>query len=51
MQFVDWEEGGGNRRTFKHFNNKINKHKKKQQPLTDDCHTQNKIQAWSSLLL
>ncbi len=26
-QFVDQEEGGGNRRTFKHFNNKINKHK------------------------
>ncbi len=26
-QFIDREEGGGNRRTFKHFNNKINKHK------------------------
>ncbi len=26
-QFVVWEGGGGNRRTFKHFNNKINKHK------------------------
>ncbi len=32
MQFVDWEEGGGNRRTFKHFNNKINKHKKSSSP-------------------
>ncbi len=26
-QFLDREEGGGNRRTFNHFNNKINKHK------------------------
>ncbi len=39
MKFLVWEEGGGNRRTFKHFNNKINKHK-----------TQAKIQAWSSLV-
>ncbi len=29
MKFLDREEGGGNRRTFKHFNNKINKHKRK----------------------
>ncbi len=28
-KFVDREEGGGNRQTFKHFNNKINKHKSK----------------------
>ncbi len=28
----------GSRRTFKHFNNKINT-KEKRQPLADDCHT------------
>ncbi len=29
IKFLDREEGGGNRRTFNHFNNKINKHKRK----------------------
>jgi len=29
MKFLDREERGGNRRIFKHFNNKINKHKRK----------------------
>ncbi len=29
MQFVDREERGGNRKTFKDFNNKMNKHKRK----------------------
>ncbi len=33
------EEGGGNRRTFKEFNNTNTKVKR--QPLTDDCRTQN----------
>ncbi|KAL0152301.1 hypothetical protein M9458_052024, partial [Cirrhinus mrigala] len=28
-QFVEREEGGGNRQTFKHFNDQINKHKSK----------------------
>ncbi len=40
MQFVDCEEGGGNRRNFQDFSNLINT-KEKRQPLTDDCRTQN----------
>ncbi len=36
-QFIDRKKGG-NRQTFKHFNNKKNKHKikEKRQPITDD---------------
>ncbi len=42
-KFVEWEEGGGNRRTFKKFNKQINKHKSKAAALTDDCRTKHKL--------
>jgi len=53
IQFLDQEEGGGNRRTFKHFNYKTNQHKiKAAAPHGRLPHTKHKLkdQAWSSLV-
>ncbi len=45
-KLVDREVGGGNRRTFKYFNNKMNKHKSKAAaPYGRLPHTKHKIKS------
>ncbi len=46
MKFLDQEEEGGNRQTFKQFNNEINKHKRKvEAPHGRLPHTKHKIKS------